>query len=126
MDSGTLYQQALNYLSSFVDYSLENQKTMAAADINLDRVFDLATSLGDPQKQYPSIHVAGSKGKGSVCALCASALQAQGYKVGLYTSPHLQCFEERIQINGGVISQADLVRLVDEIKPYVYKDLITL
>jgi dihydrofolate synthase/folylpolyglutamate synthase len=119
MNLETKYQNALEYLSSFVDYSLKDQKIMAAADFNLDRVFDLMVSLGNPQENYPSIHVAGSKGKGSVSALCASALQAQGYKVGLYTSPHLHHFEERIQINREMISRTDLVRMVDEIKPHV-------
>jgi len=76
-------------------------------------------SLGQPDHKYPSIHVAGTKGKGSVCALCANALQAQGYKVGLYTSPHLKDFEERIQINGQSISRQEFVDLVEKIKPHV-------
>ena len=119
MNLETQYQNALDYLSSFIDYSLKDQKIMAAADFNLARVFDLMDSLGNPQEDYPSIHVAGSKGKGSVSVLCASALQAQGYKVGLYTSPHLHQFEERIQIDREMISRSDLVRMVDEIKPHV-------
>ncbi len=69
--------------------------------------------------EYPMIHVAGTKGKGSVCILCASALQQAGYKVGLYTSPHLDDYAERIQINGEFIPHADLVEMVDKIKPYV-------
>jgi dihydrofolate synthase/folylpolyglutamate synthase len=63
--------------------------------------------------------VAGTKGKGSVSVLCASALQAAGYKVGLYTSPHLDDYAERIQIDGEFIPHVDLAALVDEIKPYV-------
>jgi dihydrofolate synthase/folylpolyglutamate synthase len=63
--------------------------------------------------------VSGTKGKGSVSVLCASALQASGYRVGLYTQPHLQEYTERIQVNRAPISQDDLVTLVEEIKPYV-------
>jgi dihydrofolate synthase/folylpolyglutamate synthase len=75
--------------------------------------------LGNPQNTYPIIHVAGTKGKGSVSALCASALQAGGYKVGLYTSPHLLDYVERIQVNGEPISHELMVELVGEIKPAV-------
>ncbi len=113
------YQQALDYLYSFVDYSLKNSSELARADFNLDRMRALVASLGHPQNQYPSIHVAGTKGKGSVCALCASALRAAGYRTGLYISPHLQDFTERIQISGQPIPPADLVALVEEAKPIV-------
>jgi dihydrofolate synthase/folylpolyglutamate synthase len=65
------------------------------------------------------MHVAGTKGKGSVAALCASALQAGGYRVGLYTSPHLQDYAERIQVDGIPIPHNDLITLVKEIKPYI-------
>jgi dihydrofolate synthase/folylpolyglutamate synthase len=75
---------------------------------------NLAQAMGNPQEAYPIIHVAGTKGKGSVSALCAEALRAAGYKVGLYTSPHLDDFAERIQFDGRPIPHADLVRLVDE------------
>jgi dihydrofolate synthase / folylpolyglutamate synthase len=115
------YNQSLDYLYSFVDYSLKHSSELAKADFNLDRMFALMESLGDPQNKYPSIHVAGTKGKGSVSALCASALQAAGYKAGLYTSPHLIDFCERIQINGEPISHVQLNELVDEIKPHVSK-----
>ena len=83
------YNKALDYLYSFVDYSLKHSSELAKAEFNLDRMFALMEELGNPQAKYPIIHVAGTKGKGSVSALCASALQAAGYKVGLYTSPHL-------------------------------------
>jgi dihydrofolate synthase/folylpolyglutamate synthase len=77
--------------------------------------------LGNPQNQYPIILVAGTKGKGSVSALCASALKAAGYKVGLYTSPHLVDYCERIQINGESISHEFMIELVEEIRPAVAK-----
>src|SRR5688500_2034360 len=117
----TAYNKALDYLYSFVDYSLRHSSELAKADFNLDRMFALMEELGNPQTKYPIIHVAGTKGKGSVCALTASALQAAGYKVGLYTSPHLLDYTERIRINGEPISHENLVELVEEIKPAVAK-----
>jgi dihydrofolate synthase / folylpolyglutamate synthase len=119
MDIESSYNQALDYLYSFVDYSLKHSSELAKADFNLDRMFALMESLGNPQNKYPIIHVAGTKGKGSVSALCAAGLQAAGYTTGLYTSPHLLDFVERIQINSVPISHEQLVELVDEIKPHV-------
>ncbi len=113
------YNLALDYLYSFVDYSLKHVSELAKADFNLDRMFALMDALGNPQETYPILHVAGTKGKGSTCALCASALQAAGYKVGLYISPHLFDYTERIQINDQPISHAELVALVEQVKPYV-------
>ncbi len=87
MDTEIAYNQALDYLYSFVDYSLKHASELAKADFNLDRMVALLAELGDPQDAYPVIHVAGTKGKGSTSALCASALKAAGYRTGLYTSP---------------------------------------
>ena len=117
----TAYNQALDYLYSFVDYSLKHSSELAKAEFNLDRMFALMELLGDPQAKYPIIHVAGTKGKGSGSALCASALQVAGYKVGLYTSPHLLDYCERIQVNGEPISHEFMIELVEEIKPFVAK-----
>ncbi len=121
MDIETAYNQSLDYLYSFVDYSLKHSSELAKADFNLDRMFALMELLGNPQNQYPIIHVAGTKGKGSTSALCASALQAAGYKVGLYTSPHLEDYTERIRINGQPITHAQMIQLVEEIQPRVAK-----
>jgi dihydrofolate synthase / folylpolyglutamate synthase len=121
MNIETSYNNSLDYLYSFVDYSLKHSSELAKADFSLDRMFALMESLGDPQSKYPIIHVAGTKGKGSVSALCASALQAAGYTSGLYTSPHLIDFCERIQINGEPISHEQLNELIEEIKPHVAK-----
>ncbi len=121
MNTETAYNQALDYLYSFVDYSLKHASELAKADFNLDRMFALMDLLGNPQTRYPIIHVAGTKGKGSTSALCASALMAAGYTVGLYTSPHLEDYVERIQINGAPISHGQLVELVEEVKPHVAK-----
>lgn len=120
-DMETQYNQALDYLYSFVDYSLKHISELAKAEFNLDRMFALMEELGEPQEKYPIIHVAGTKGKGSVSALCASALQAAGYKTGLYTSPHLWDYTERIQINGQPIPHVQLIELVEQVKPAVAK-----
>ena len=119
MDIETSYNNSLDYLYSFVDYSLKHSSELAKADFNLDRMFALMELLGSPQTKYLVIHVAGTKGKGSTSALCAAALQAAGYTVGLYTSPHLLDYVERIQINGAPITHEQLIDLVEEIKPFV-------
>ena len=119
MDTETIYNHALDYLYSFVDYSLKHSSELAKADFNLYRMRALMAALGSPQDTYPTIHVAGTKGKGSTSALCAAALQAAGYKVGLYTSPHLQDFCERIQVDGEPVSHAELAELVELVKPAV-------
>ncbi len=118
-DEEKSYNSALDYLYSFVDYSLKHSSELAKADFNLDRMRALMAELGNPQDHYPTIHVAGTKGKGSVCALIASGLQAAGLRVGLYTSPHLLDYNERIRIDGEPVPHRDLVELVETIKPAV-------
>ncbi len=119
MITDAAYQATLDYLYTYVDYSLVRNFKNAPGRFDLTRMSDLASALGDPQKQYPIIHVAGTKGKGSVSAFCANALQAAGYRAGLYTSPHMSDFSERIQINGLPISPDDVVTLVEGCKPVV-------
>jgi dihydrofolate synthase/folylpolyglutamate synthase len=119
IDTETAYHQALDYLYSFVDYSLKKSSELAKADFHLDRMFALMEALGSPQKDYPIIHIAGTKGKGSTSALAAAALQAAGYKTGLYTSPHLQDYTERIQVNEQPVTHAGLVELVEQVKEAV-------
>lgn len=113
MDVDEKYEESLDFLYSFIDYSLKRNFRYSAEKFNLARMRDLMRLLADPHKDYKIIHIAGTKGKGSVSAMCASVLAAQGYKVGMYTSPHMVDFTERIQINGQRISKADLVAIVD-------------
>src|SRR4030065_1525200 len=111
------YKKALDYLYSFVDFSLQKVITYSPARFKLERMQALVEALGNPQQKYPIIHVAGTKGKGSVSVLCSSALRAAGYIVGLYTSPHLDDYSERIQGDGEFISPSDLAKNVEEKKP---------
>jgi dihydrofolate synthase/folylpolyglutamate synthase len=115
------FQATLDYLYSFVDFSLTRQDRLAAANFDLQRMVDLMELLGNPHKKYPVIHVAGTKGKGSTAAMIASVLKNAGYRVGLYTSPHLQDYCERIQICRENISHAEMVALVEKIKPMIEK-----
>lgn len=87
----------------------------------LDRVKTLCSALGDPQNSLKFIHVAGTNGKGSFCAMLDSVLRAQGYRVGLFTSPYILEFGERMRIDGENISKSELCSLVEEIKPVADK-----
>lgn len=111
------YQEALDYLYGFVDYSLTRQLRYSPDKFNLDRMRRLMKLMGDPHLRYPVIHVAGTKGKGSTAAMIASVLREAGFMVGLYTSPHLQDYTERIQVNGQPISHEELVNQVEVLKP---------
>lgn len=113
------YQETLDYIYSFVDFSRTHQDSLKAENFDLDRMRTFMGRIGNPEDDFRSIHIAGSKGKGSVSAFCSSALSQAGYQVGLYTSPHLKDFEERIQINGQPIPRQDLVLLMDELKPVI-------
>ena len=113
------YQRTLDYLYSFVDYSLTKADRLAQANFDLSRMVELMHRLGDPHLAYPTIHVAGTKGKGSVTAMCSSILQAAGYRTGMYTSPHLEDYTERIQVNGHPIPHSTLVELVERSKPHI-------
>ena len=121
------YEQALEYLRSFVDYSLKSSYRYSPEVFNLERVRALLRDMGNPQEQYKSIHVAGTKGKGSVASMIASILQAAGYRVGLYTSPHLRRLTERIRVDKMDIAEDDLAEGVDAIEPHVARipDLTT-
>jgi dihydrofolate synthase/folylpolyglutamate synthase len=119
MNPDPAYQAALDYLYSFVEFSRTHQQNLAPENYDLSRMRALMDALGNPDQSYKTIHVAGTKGKGSVCAFCASVLQEAGLKTGLFTSPHLKDFDERIQINREVIPRDAFVNLVEEIKPHV-------
>jgi dihydrofolate synthase/folylpolyglutamate synthase len=85
--------------------------------LGLDNIRTLLSLVGNPHEGLRAVHVTGTNGKGSVCAYVASALQKAGYRTGLYTSPHLVRFNERIQVDGVPIPDEDLLRLWDDIQP---------
>jgi dihydrofolate synthase/folylpolyglutamate synthase len=113
------YPEALDYLYSFVDYSLERSYRYSPDVFDLGRVRGLLARLGDPHRRFPSLHVAGTKGKGSVSAMATSALSAAGLRTGLYTSPHLLRFTERIRIGREEIPESEVARIVGELRPHV-------
>lgn len=117
-DTGERYMKAVNRLLSLADFERKSRANQPP-DWHLRRVERLMEMLGDPHLATPVIHVAGSKGKGSTCAMIAAGLKAAGFKAGLYTSPHLHTFTERIQINSAQIAQSDFADLIDELWPCV-------
>jgi dihydrofolate synthase/folylpolyglutamate synthase len=112
------YQQALDYINGYTDYEKIGMPHDPAF-YDLRRVDELLSALSDPQKKAGSVHITGTNGKGSVAIMVASALTAAGYSTGLYTSPHLHSWRERIRVDGELISEAELARLVAELKPHV-------
>ena len=113
------YHSTLDYLYSFVDYSLTRNLRYSPEKFNLERMRSFMNSLGNPHLDYPVVHVAGTKGKGSICALIANVLKSAKYKVGLYTSPHLHEFIERIKVDNINIGKDIFINLVEEIKPII-------
>ncbi|MBI1390202.1 MAG: bifunctional folylpolyglutamate synthase/dihydrofolate synthase [bacterium] len=110
------FREALDYLYSFVSYEQKANWHYSDKTLNLDRFKQFLERLGDPQFKLKILHVAGSDGKGSTCAMLASLLRARGFRVGLYSSPHLRSIRERIQIDGRWIPPRDFVRWMNALK----------
>lgn len=108
------YPETLDYL--FSQLPMYQRVGNAAYKANLDNTYRLSEILNHPEKQFKSVHIAGTNGKGSTSHMLAAVLQEAGYKVGLYTSPHLKDFRERIKINGEMISKNDVIDFVKEYK----------
>ena len=113
------YRQAEDYLHSFVDYEMIPGISFASSDYNLLHVQELLHRMGDPHLAARTVHIAGTKGKGSIAAMIAQVLTISSYKTGLYTSPHLHSLRERIRVDGSLISQLDFASLVAEAKPHL-------
>src|SRR6185503_1337308 len=92
------------------------------ANFGLETPRKLAALAGDPQRNLRFIHVAGTNGKGSVCAMLESIYRQAGLRVGLFTSPHLVSFAERIQVNRALVPERDVVRLAGEIRQLVARE----
>lgn len=112
------YQQALDYLYSFIDYETMHLPR-SAVNYDLRRVAELLFRLGNPHLAAKSVHIAGTNGKGSIAAMVTAALTASGYTTGLYTSPHLNDVRERFRVNGELITEEELMALVERLKPEV-------
>lgn len=108
---------ALDFLYGRIDYERAPPVGDAGGAFKLDRMRELLARLGDPQLQVPCVHIAGSKGKGSTAAMLASVLTAAGHRTGLFTSPHILRFEERVQIDGAPLATDRLVRHVERLRP---------
>lgn len=102
------YKQAVEYLYGLQFFGIK---------LGLDNIKRLCAHLGNPQEAFRSIHVAGTNGKGSVCAMLDSVLRASGYKTGLYTSPHLVDFRERTRVNGEKIPESAVMSFTESIRP---------
>ena len=89
--------------------------------LGLETITELLGHMGNPQHRFKTVHVTGTNGKGSTCAFIASVLRKGGYRVGLYTSPHLIRFNERIQVDGREIADADVARIYQEMQPAIAK-----
>jgi dihydrofolate synthase/folylpolyglutamate synthase len=113
------FSQALDYIYSFTDYEVLPEQRYGPDAVDPTRTAKLLAALGNPHQAYSSIHIAGTKGKGSVAAICESALAAAGLRTGLYTSPHLQDFTERIQVGREIIPKDAFANLVEEVRPTV-------
>ena len=121
MDS---YEAALDYLYGFINFEHKSLERYHASKIDPERPRRLLAQLGFPHDTFPSIHIAGTKGKGSVAAMCAACLREAGLRVGLYTSPHLREFRERIRVLTpddpvGCIPQAQFVSCLERVRPAV-------
>ena len=113
------YRQAKDYILSFTDYEKIPGIAYTSANYDLRRMGKLLQPLGNPHLETKTVHIAGTKGKGSIAAMIAQVLITAGYETGLFTSPHLHTLRERIRVNGTMISRADFAALVTRLKPIV-------
>src|SRR5690349_16819535 len=108
------YRQTIDFL--FSNLPMFHRIGDAAIRKDLTNIRKLCALLDQPQEYFPTIHIAGTNGKGSTSHMLASIFQAAGYKTGLYTSPHYVDFRERIKINGKMISKKEVIQFVDQNK----------
>src|SRR5690554_94286 len=111
------YQETIDYLYDRLPMFSKQGKSAIKKD--LVNIKKLCGTLGNPHQQFKSIHVAGTNGKGSTSHMLAAVLQTAGYKTGLYTSPHLLDFRERIRVNGEMISKEEVVYFVEQHKTLI-------
>lgn len=113
------YRDAIDYLYGYINWEVSRHMRYSPEVMTLDRPRRVLALLGNPQESYPIIHITGTKGKGSVGAMCAASLQASGLNTGLYSSPHLQDFRERFRFNNELISETEFVELINRLRPAI-------
>lgn len=111
------YDEALKYLYAMTDYERQRMIRYNVIKFDLTRMSELLEAIGSPHKKLKTIHVAGTKGKGSTATMVARMLEANDYSVGLYTSPHLTSLHERIEVNSYSLTKEDLISLVNTVRP---------
>ena len=112
-------QSALAFLFGRIDYERTRTVPYRSRRFKLDRMRQLSERIGHPERAFPAVHIAGTKGKGSTAGMIAAVLQAAGYRTGLYTSPHLHRLEERFVVDGSQCSELELVSLLAEVQHVV-------
>jgi len=115
------YEEAVSYLFSKTDYETQTRLSYNVTTFDLSRMQKLMSLLGNPHKKLHAVHIAGTKGKGSTATMLARMLEANGYTVGLYTSPHLVTFHERIVVNSRMIAEKEMLGLLNRIHSPVEK-----
>lgn len=115
------YDQAMQYLFDATDYERQQKLRYNVTTFDLDRMNKLLKGLGNPHKKLKTIHIAGTKGKGSTATMLARMIQANGYKVGLYTSPHVTSLHERIMVNSDMITRKQMQGLINRAYPVIEK-----
>jgi len=115
------YNEAISYLFNKTDYEKEENLRYNITTFNLDRMKKLLSLVGNPHKKIQTVHIAGTKGKGSTATMLARMLEANGYTVGLYTSPHVVHLHERIAVNSQMISERQMLDLLNRIYAPVEK-----
>ena len=110
------YKQAMKYLLERTDYEKEKPARYNVTNFDLKRMEKLLSLLNDPHKKIPTVHIAGTKGKGSTATMLARMLESNDYSVGLYTSPHVVNLHERIVVNSEMINETEMLGLLNRVQ----------
>lgn len=118
MTKFSTYKEALNYIYSHTNFERKQMPKYDMTTLDLSRIETLTAKLGNPQQEFPVILIAGTKGKGSTAAIIERVLRAAGFKTGLYSSPHLHSFRERIRVAGEMVSETEIIERVNRLRPH--------